>query len=358
MYNNNDSISAQELLEFTNFVETKPEAPPLPSGLYSMRLEPELKDICRRLHLRLSGRKSEVLGRIEHAWKCNNPGVRELILGAKELHSSPIFDFSSHQRTPSVSVAGPGGGGSGSSSSSSSSLPPVKVTLTNGGNIIASTSLGGVHHPNNVLCCCNSRHMASPMVRCCECGSLLHPSCVQVHSSEASTKSYVCALCRAVCLDPFLPIVLEKTWAQLAGAPAGVLEASARHGVAAYRQQYSIRGASQTQISGIGQPNTCYMDFELSSHHIHELLLGKRLEVRSGLANSLMPCLLLPLPANSSHSCCTPRFPHVLSHSRVCPFDAHLCSCARFLHILATENATIAGLCGRPSRSMACALAI
>ena len=57
----------------------KPEAPPVPPGLYNLRLDPDLKAICRRAGLRLSGRKNEVLARIVTAWQNESPRIRSAV---------------------------------------------------------------------------------------------------------------------------------------------------------------------------------------------------------------------------------------------------------------------------------------
>jgi hypothetical protein len=267
-----DGVDLLELM----YQNAKPEAPPPPGALYRLNMD-ALKNICRRLYLRLSGRKADLLERIEHSWRCDNFGVRDTIrtcLGHPPM-APPVSEASG---SGSSTAAGNSTGGSNSTGGGGSHA--VRVTLTNGGNVIASTTHGGIHNPSNVRCVCSSRHMVSSMVRCCECSSLQHPLCVHMPPFEAGTSSFVCALCRAAWLDPFLPMIVDPQH-EHAGAS---LAASVNPTHARYLSQFQVPGASEMQISGALSANACYMDFDLSSAHMSDLLLGKRLEVSSPFA--------------------------------------------------------------------------
>ena len=66
-------------------------APGMPPAVYSLRLDPELKRICRRAHLPVGGRKSEVLSRIEYAWQHNPEPIRTVV---RELLQSSLLTSS------------------------------------------------------------------------------------------------------------------------------------------------------------------------------------------------------------------------------------------------------------------------
>ena len=89
------------------YQNAKPEAPPLPAALYRLRVE-SLKDICRSLHLRLAGRKSDLLDRIEHAWRCDNHGVRATIRNCLAPFMSPS-EAAAVSSAPASSNNGSGG---------------------------------------------------------------------------------------------------------------------------------------------------------------------------------------------------------------------------------------------------------
>ena len=318
------SISVSDFFE-----ATKPEAPPMPNQLYSLRLDPDLKDICRCTHMRLSGRKTEVLARIERGWDIDSPGVRDAVRRAINPRS-----FSSGSYSSSSSGGSSGGssfwsstsyGGASCSSSSSSSIGGHGFKIT-----VPLPSSGGV---SNVRCVCNSRHMLPTMVTCCECGALMHPTCVHVPYQEASTPSFACASCKATWLDPFLPMIVDREQSDRLGCrtDGAALVASLNPLLAAFRQQFYVPGANQMQLSNVGQPNVTHMDLELSSARLHDLLLGKKLEVPS---HATQPCAwpgqhgLDPLYAQTR--ACLAR----VCLARVCPIPRASLACANAKHAL------------------------
>ena len=259
-------ISVSDFFEST----TKPEGAcePVPNQLYSLKLEPDLKDVCRRTHMRLSGRKTEVLARIERGWHIDSPGVRDAVRIA--INPCSFSSRGSGANSNAMSYGGTSGSSNSSNSSSTHGGYSLKITVPlpkNGGG-------------SNVRCVCNSQHMLPAMVKCCECGALLHPTCVHVPDHEASTPSFACALCKAAWLDPFIPMLVGQEQVDRLGCRTeGPLAASLDPLLAAFRQQFYVPGASQMQLSNAVQPNVTHMDVELSSARLHDLLLGKKLEV-------------------------------------------------------------------------------
>ena len=173
-------------------------APPLPTGLYNLRLDPELKDICRRAGLRLSGRKSEILARIERAWANDSPSGRAAVRAVLEK-PAPNSMPSNMIRLPNHAANHGNGWGWGCG------------TALGGG---ASSSGGGQSAAPNpapkMHCWCtvrlHSTSCAPPTIKCSECGYAQHITCANVSPAEKGRTDYVCVSCRSTWLDPFSPV--------------------------------------------------------------------------------------------------------------------------------------------------------
>ena len=53
--------------------------PAVPNALFKARLDPELREICQRAKLRISGRKADLITRIVNAWQQDMPFVRNAV---------------------------------------------------------------------------------------------------------------------------------------------------------------------------------------------------------------------------------------------------------------------------------------
>ena len=253
----------------------KPEAEPVPAGLYNLRLDPELKNICRRAGLRLGGKKNEVLARIEMAWANDSPSGREAVRAA-------------------LAIPARAGGSMMGSGSASGYDPRAAATFRSGSSsfsgfghtVGAGAGAGGSGSVANskLQCWCmrsshgHLRNQSGPLVTCMQCDSQHHASCVNVPPMEAASKTdWSCAACRATWLDPFSPVVMTETIDSVTLSPGAS---------PVTLQQYYIPGATMMQVSGSGPPNAAHIEFDLSAAVAFGLLGGtRRLELRSFLPN-------------------------------------------------------------------------
>ena len=235
----------------------KPEVPPVPPGLYNLRVEPELKEICRRANLRLSGRKSELLNRIERAWENDSPNGREAVRAVLRVDTSSRMSLAGAAAAVPVSTSN--SASRWGAASASSSFPDASL----------------------LRCWCMTESWSRPAsgscVRCSECGCYHHTSCVHVPPSEAGRTDYVCAPCRATWLDPFSPVVVSERLdgAQLAAGSSAVPN-----------QQIYLKPASPQQISGGAHRNSKIYDFDVAPFVCSTIYSGKRrLQIRCFLPN-------------------------------------------------------------------------
>ena len=239
----------------------KPEAPPVPPGLYNLRVEPELKEICRRAGLRVTGRKSELLARIECAWENDSPSGREAVRAVLRVDTS--------SRVAHGLAAAPASASSGAS----------RWSVPGGG--AASSSIPDARH---LRCWCTTESSWSrppggiSCVRCSECGGYHHTSCVHVPPLEAGRTDYVCAPCRATWLDPFAPVVVSQ---RLDGGP--LTDGSS----AVVNQQIYLKPAAPLHISSGGaHRNSRVYDFDIAHFVCSSIYSGmRRLEMRCFLPN-------------------------------------------------------------------------
>ena len=176
--------------------------PAVPNALFKARLDPELREICQRAKLRISGRKADLITRIVNAWQQDMPFVRNAVQQV---------------------LGKAGGGGSGESVGSISS------TTGSMGEARPSSSVAAV--PTNmwpdpsVRCICVDGNMrkAPPAVhwRCTECGDSVHAACLGVGPLAAGSAppGFTCPSCIAVTLVPFAPGMPELQRPKIRLAP-------------------------------------------------------------------------------------------------------------------------------------------
>ena len=241
-----------------DLLEAKPEVPPIPPGLYHLRLDPDLKGICRTAGLRVGGKKSEVLARIEHAWAQDSPSGREAVRRA--LGEPEPLRVRLQQGLSGGSMDGHllvGFGASSNSSSSNASNTRLQCWCTAPGNWAKSSPY---------------------LVTCAQCQMQHHANCVQMHPSEvASKKDWTCCACRATWLDPFSPVLPTERIDGMVVDPGRP---------AAARQQFQIVAATPSQIAGHSAPSSTSHDFEIAGSVVFALMGGvRRLEMRCFLPN-------------------------------------------------------------------------
>jgi hypothetical protein len=215
----------------------------LPHQIFSLRLEPELKNLCRRLGLKLSGRRAEVIDRIQQAWN-NSSRSRDTVRAALGL------------ATGGGSVGT--GGSSGATSGGSSGI--VGGTTDRGAAAYQLSGRGGIDVssvpiPNSVRCCCTSTEERPHMLRCAECGCRQHSVCMGA-GTAVERAGYVCAVCRATWLDPFHPVVLAD--AEPADASSGGGKRAPREAVLC--RQYFLGGATPQQLQHVHPANTRHIE--------------------------------------------------------------------------------------------------
>ena len=256
---------------------------PIPAGLHNLRLDPELKDICRESGLRLAGRKSELLGRIIVGWQDGSPQVRDAVRRALGI-SAPAAQ-GSVPLTIRLNPGGPSGAGGDSSSSQPQELqrvgnqcgpldaPPLRLNPDAPGYNPAPPL-------KNCLCAVSPIIRVPPpyaaQVKCSECGSRMHTACMSIPTPEANQTNYVCVLCRAMWLDPFATAVMGQCVDGRVGDPHWCFA----------QQQHFIPAASQISIMHGHPPNVRHVDFDVGQA-VHQRIMagGMRLEVRCFLGN-------------------------------------------------------------------------
>jgi len=176
--------------------------PAVPKALFHARLDPELREICRRAKLGISGRKADLITRIVHAWQQDLPLARNAV----------------------QQVLGKAGGGGGGESGGS-------ISSTTGSMVEARPSSSAAAAPTNmwpdpsVRCICVDGNMrkAPPAVHwlCTECGASVHAACLGVGPLAAGSApaGFTCPSCMAVTLVPFAPGLPELQRPKIRLAP-------------------------------------------------------------------------------------------------------------------------------------------
>lgn len=202
--------------------------------LHNLKVD-ELKNVCREVGLRLSGRKQDLLDRIHSC-------IREGSFASRQrLHDSLVRRLGAVPTNRSVP-------------SSSSSAPP---------RLAPDAPLAAAAQPDRTIrCLCSSQFSHGLMIACDECDMWQHCACIGIQP-HAVPDSYVCARCRSTTLDPFLEV-----------------DASFQG------RCWLVPGANSLQMSGMVQPNTTRESVTISTAMTSELASGVRqLVLRTFLAN-------------------------------------------------------------------------
>ena len=240
--------------EFLNSSDgtAKPEVPPTPSFIFSLGLDPELKELARRCGLKRGGRKTEVIDRIVSAWQHDAPGVRSALRRA-ESGDTPAQSLGASSRGSSAGC---------SSSCGSGSSISAGTLAAGGGSPAVSSFVEGI----NCVCASPASRMHLATVTCRECASRVHASCVSISSQ---LDAITCPHCIAATLNPFAPA--------LVGPMRPLLRL--------------VAAASPAQVQ-FQQPVTHTIDFEVTSDVVAMASsgaagTGKRIELRTFLVRKL-----------------------------------------------------------------------
>lgn len=233
-------------------------SPPVPQSLFRLRLDPELKEICRLSGLRKAGRKGEVLDRVVRAWRNDLPEVRsavESVLNPRRPHHY-------------------GGGNSGVPGNSSIGVPDnsfLSTTSSGGGSSTYSHPAGfgtppGGHDDPGMRCICAAPNIRFPQgnVLCSECGNTLHLGCLGLSPHVTPPPGFTCAACVVGWLLPFQPALKELLRPKVRMLPGAT--------------------TSQLQPGWSGPTNSNWIEFECPAAAFDA---GRRVELRCFLATML-----------------------------------------------------------------------
>ena len=251
----------------------KPEVPSPPPQLYNLRLEPDLKALCRKVGLRLGGRKGEVLQRLLLAWQNDAPNARATIRAELGLEPAAPPAPAAHRATSSSSCAALGGGGGSSSSSSKVVVEDAAAAPGGGGGANGGgSSSGGAR----VRCLCTNLPGAGagPTATCVECGCAVHLQCVDllgVGRRPPPPEQILCPHCTAATIAPFAPGAVEHP---------------------AFKAKLKfVYPASPLQLSHAVPPNQMTFDFivpaSLADHEPSAGATAARVELRCFLSKTL-----------------------------------------------------------------------
>ena len=240
------------------------ESKPNPPNLKNLRLDPELKDLCRKCGLKVSGRKQDLLQRLTNAFMNDLPGARAAICNASG--HVPSSRERPRWQTHTAAAATP-----------TTALPSVPLDAgvasssgTGGGGDAAASR--GIHSTasgrESMHCFCASPSLLLPagILRCSECSVGLHAHCLGL--SPLSAMHITCPTCLASNLNPFSPVV------RTAAHPAKL---------------HYLPGTSSHNAGAHAAPSSHTLEFDLPPALYHATLShGRRFELRCFLASDVV----------------------------------------------------------------------